>query len=300
MAATGADDLFSVKNNFWLGHYQAAINEGATLNFASEGVRAQRDLYTYRAYIALKNYSVVLDEVPADATGALGAVRMYAYYMSDRDANRAAAVKAAQAWMANNELASDDTVCIVAANIFNYELDYDQALRALRSGDTSLPQLAMTIHILIRMDRADLAAKKRKQMSKVDDDATITLLAGCWVSLAQGGEAGIADAVQNFSELIERFGSSVPLLNGLGAAYMQQGRFADAEKKLIDAIGMGANDPHTLINLIACAQHLDKPKEYVDRYIAQLRRVAPKHPYVVGLDSVARMFDRVQGSSEHK
>ena len=42
----------------------------------------------------------------------------------------------------------------------------------------------MAVQILIRMDRVDLAAKKRAQMAKVDEDATITLLAGCWVSLA--------------------------------------------------------------------------------------------------------------------
>ena len=81
-------------------HVQAAINEGATLNYAAEDVKAKRDVYTYRAYIALGNYSVVLDEVASDATGALGAVRMLAYYLSDREANQAAAISAAQAWMA--------------------------------------------------------------------------------------------------------------------------------------------------------------------------------------------------------
>ena len=53
----------------------------------------------------------------------------------------------------------------------------------------------------------------------------------------QGGDA-VADTVHTYQELIERFGSSLPLLNGLGGAYMILGRFAEAEKRLIDAIGM--------------------------------------------------------------
>ena len=33
---------------------------------------------------------------------------------------------------------------------------------------------------------------------------------------------------------------------------------------------------------------------------SQLKRAAPKHPYVLGLEAVDRVFDRVQGSAEHK
>ena len=57
------------------------------------------------------------------------------------------------------------------------------------------------------------------------------------VRTVQGGDA-VADTVHTYQELIERFGSSLPLLNGLGGAYMILGRFAEAEKRLIDAIGM--------------------------------------------------------------
>jgi len=95
----------------------------------------------------------------------------------------------------------------------------------------------MAVQILIAMDRADLAAKKHATMQKVDDDATITLLAGAWVALAQGGDA-VSDAVQSFQELAERFGGSLPLLNGHASALMLQGKVSEAEKKFIDAIGM--------------------------------------------------------------
>jgi len=95
----------------------------------------------------------------------------------------------------------------------------------------------MTVQILLRMDRVDLAAKKHAQMAKLDDDSTITLLMGASVALAQGGD-GVADAVQSYKELIERFHPSQPLLNGLGAALMIQGKYAEAEKNFVRAMGM--------------------------------------------------------------
>lgn len=57
------DDLFTLRNHFWLGSYQLAIAEGSGLSRLPENLRIERDEFIYRSYIALGQYSVVLGEV---------------------------------------------------------------------------------------------------------------------------------------------------------------------------------------------------------------------------------------------
>lgn len=52
------DLLFTVRNNFYLGAYQAAIAEAADLKRLSDADATQRDCYVYRSYIELGSYEV--------------------------------------------------------------------------------------------------------------------------------------------------------------------------------------------------------------------------------------------------
>jgi len=111
---------------------QNAINEGAMLTHVANDAKAERDVWVYRSYVALKEYSVVLDEVPPSAEGPIACVRTLAHYMSDKEANRDAALKAVQAWMADAALQENDAACVIAANIYNHEHDFASALRCVR------------------------------------------------------------------------------------------------------------------------------------------------------------------------
>lgn len=124
---------------------QAAISEGATLNYASEEVKQLRNLYTYRAYIALGSHNVVLTEVSADAKGPEGAVRHLAAYMADRESNRASALEAVRGWMVGS---ADDTTCVVAATILSHEKDHEGALGFVRN-NKSLPQYDTLCRFLV-------------------------------------------------------------------------------------------------------------------------------------------------------
>ena len=55
------DLLFSVRNNFYLGAFQAAIAEASDLEGLSDAEKVERDCYIYRAYIELGSYEVSLD-----------------------------------------------------------------------------------------------------------------------------------------------------------------------------------------------------------------------------------------------
>lgn len=59
------------------------------------------------------------------------------------------------------------------------------------------------------------------------------------------------------------------------------------------AISKSQNDADTLVNLICCCRHLDKPASFVDRYINQLKTSHPQHPYVQALANAETAFDRV-------
>ena len=49
------DSLFPVYNNFFIGNYQVAINEGYELQGLSVTDATERDCYVYRSHIALKH-----------------------------------------------------------------------------------------------------------------------------------------------------------------------------------------------------------------------------------------------------
>ncbi|CAM9612101.1 unnamed protein product, partial [Heterosigma akashiwo] len=51
--------------------------------------------------------------------------------------------------------------------------------------------------------------------------------------------------------------------------------------------------PGHRVNLIACYQHLDKPADFTQRFVNQLKSVAPNHPYVQSLATVEGAFERV-------
>ena len=59
MAAGAPDPLFALRNNFYLGAYQAAINNSDVPNLSSEEA-VERDSLVYRSYIALGSYQVIL------------------------------------------------------------------------------------------------------------------------------------------------------------------------------------------------------------------------------------------------
>lgn len=73
------------------------------------------------------------------------------------------------------------SVCftLIVSNLQNIE----EALRLLHQCD-SLESKALAVQCLLKLDRVDLAVKEIKQIQQMDEDATITQLALCWVNIA--------------------------------------------------------------------------------------------------------------------
>lgn len=53
-----ADVLFAVRNNYYLGAYQAAVNEAQDIDSLSDLDQVERDVFIHRSYIALGSQKV--------------------------------------------------------------------------------------------------------------------------------------------------------------------------------------------------------------------------------------------------
>jgi hypothetical protein len=67
---------------------------------------------------------------------------------------------------------------------------------------------------------------------------------------------------------------------------------SDAEELLQQAQAKSSNDVNTMANMAVCLQHLEKPPEVVNRYVAQLKDAAPKHPWSERHAELSESFDR--------
>ncbi|RMB89802.1 hypothetical protein DUI87_33817 [Hirundo rustica rustica] len=256
-AAPGeADELFDLRNNFYIGAYQAAINE------------AQR---------AKRKFGVVLDEIKANASPELQAVRMFAEFLA-KESQRDSIVAELDKKMSKSVDVANSTFLLMAASIYFHDQNPDAALRALHQGE-SLECLAMMIQILLKLDRIDLARKELKKMQEQDEDATLTQLATAWVNLAL--------------ELAERCCPSLLLLNGQAACAMGQGRWDEAEGLLQEALDKDSSHPETLLNLVVLSQHLGKAPEVTNRYLSQLKDAHKNHPFIKEYQAKENDFDRL-------
>jgi|TARA_B110000977_G_scaffold191275_1_gene263160 coatomer protein complex subunit epsilon len=237
------DSLFPVYNNFFIGNFQVAVNEGYELSGLSEADGLERDCYVFRSQIALGNCQLVLDEIPADAPSSLRAVRLLATFKS-RELERDTCVATIHEWLADPSLAANATVQLVAALIFADSGNEIEAMKCCHTG-LSLELMALMIALLVRLDRPELADKHLRLMQAADDDATLTQLASAWVNASLGG-GKTQDAFYVYQELGDKYAWTSKLHNGAAVAQMAMGAYEDAEKHLVEAINKDSKDPDTL------------------------------------------------------
>ncbi|XP_022354052.1 coatomer subunit epsilon isoform X3 [Enhydra lutris kenyoni] len=203
------DELFDVKNAFYIGSYQQCINEAQRVKPSSPERDVERDVFLYRAYLAQRKYGVVLDEIKPSSAPELQAVRMFAEYLAN-DSQRDSVVAELDREMSRSVDVTNTTFLLMAASIYFHDQNPDAALRALHQGD-SLECMAMTVQILLKLDRLDLARKELKKMQDQDEDATLTQLATAWVNLAV--DSGHPETLINLVVLSQHLGKPPEVTN---------------------------------------------------------------------------------------
>uniref|UniRef100_A0A2R8MG98 Coatomer subunit epsilon n=1 Tax=Callithrix jacchus TaxID=9483 RepID=A0A2R8MG98_CALJA len=203
------DELFDVKNAFYIGSYQQCINEAQRVKLSSPERDVERDVFLYRAYLAQRKFGVVLDEIKPSSAPELQAVRMFADYLA-HESRRDSIVAELDREMSRSVDVTNTTFLLTAASVYLHDQNPDAALRALHQGD-SLECTAMTVQILLKLDRLDLARKELKRMQDLDEDATLTQLATAWVSLAT--DSGYPETLVNLIVLSQHLGKPPEVTN---------------------------------------------------------------------------------------
>lgn len=301
----GPNELYTVMNLYYLGHYQQCINEASKIQviieifeknkklnlpetFQSQSV--ERSIYMYRSYIAQKKYRVVLDEIDVNRTPELKPIRLLAEYFAfpDRKAEIISALE-------KHEVEADevsDIWAVASASVFYSEENYSEALRILHQRN-DLECLALSLQCLLKINRLDLARKLGETMSKLNDDATLTQLAQAWLNIEVGGEK-LNDAYYIFQEFIDKYSASVYLLNGQAVCCIGTEKYEDAERLLRDALDKDSNNYDSLVNFVTLSQLTSKGgANTAQRYIAQIEELYPRSAFVEEQKAKRIEFDRL-------
>ncbi|XP_028755621.1 coatomer subunit epsilon-1 [Neltuma alba] len=267
------DHLFNLRNNFYLGAYQAAINSSNVNNLSPDDA-TERDCLVHRCYIALGQLQFVISEIDSSAATPLQAVKLLAQYFSSPE-NKESTISSLKEWLADPAIGNNSTLRLIAGIVFMHEQDYNEALKHTNAGGT-LELHALNVQIFIKMHRSDYAERQLRVMQQIDEDHTLTQLSNAWLNLAVGGSK-IQEAYLIFQDLSERYQSTSLLLNGKAVCCMHMGNFDEAETLLVEALNKDARDPETLANLVVCCLHLGKPSS---KSFSQLKLSHPDHVLV--------------------
>uniref|UniRef100_A0AAV1TKI9 Coatomer subunit epsilon n=1 Tax=Peronospora matthiolae TaxID=2874970 RepID=A0AAV1TKI9_9STRA len=266
------DELFTLKNQLWVGNYANVLSEGTLLNHLSQSLRNERDVYVYRAHLALGNVSLVLQSIPdpgSETPIGLNAVKLWAMYLSGHQ-DKEMLDLTLKTWLEDPRSGENPHLLLLAGQIYALENKLSDALSTLLRGG-SLEHLLYVVHLYLQMHRLDLATKTVEEMQRIEEDSTLTQLAQAWCLTLQGGDKA-DEATLHFQELADRFGSTSLLLNGAATAFMALSNYVEAERLLLEAVAKEPGNEDTLINLIAVSAHLNKSTQ---QYIVQLQQVAP-------------------------
>ncbi|MFS7931714.1 putative coatomer, epsilon subunit, tetratricopeptide-like helical domain superfamily [Helianthus anomalus] len=283
--AMAPDVLFNLRNNFYLGAYQAAINNSDIPNL-SEDDAIERDCLVYRSYIALGSYQLVINEVDSSAATPLQAVKLLALYLFSPD-NKESAISSIKEWLGDAAIGNNPILRLIAGTIFMHEQDYNEALKYTNAGGT-MELYALNVHIFLKMNRSDYAEKQLRVMQQIDEDHTLTQLATAWLNLAVGGSK-IQEAYLIFQDFSEKYQMTSLILNGKAVCCIHMGNFDEAESFLLEALNKDAKDRETLANLVVCCLHLGKPSA---RFLSQLKLSDPEHTLVKRGLTAEENFDR--------
>ncbi|KAL7301044.1 coatomer subunit epsilon [Trichogramma pretiosum] len=283
------DELFNVRNYFYIGNYQQCINEAQKLKLSSPEATVERDIFVFRSFLAQKKYSIALNEIKDNSPKELQPLKLLAQYFASPEKRETILEQLEKDKYHVAEKGA--SFRLVAALIYYQEENFDDALRVLWKSD-NIECMALSVQIYLKMNRSDLAQSEVKAMQEKDEDATLTQLSLAHVNLTLGGNK-FQEAFYIFQELIDKYTPTTLLLNGKANSLALQHKFEEAEEVLQEALEKDSNNPNTLVNMMVVLAHLGKPEEASQRYFMQLKDSHPKHPFVTEYLAKEAEYDKV-------
>lgn len=285
-----ADELLELKNYFYLGNLNTAIQEGETVSIGDQRAQIERDVILKRIALAKREYDSIIQTVTDQSPPAMHVIKLLA--MLEKDVCGCDQVSAELQALANDDVASSSPcVLLLIAIAYAHLGDFDNALRAAhRAG--GLDGLSVKVQVLIMMDRVDVAVKEVAAMQGEDEDATLTQLAMAWTHLAKG-EDSVQEALYIYQDLLERHGATDQILNGMAVCHLALGKPDESERVLKEALTKNPSCELSLVNVICSSQHKNKPAELVNRYFTQLSNVAPSNTWLKDYKGKESEFDEL-------
>lgn len=285
-----SEELFELRNYFYLGNIAAATTEGETVSVDDPKAQIEKDVIMKRLDLAKGNIDAVISSVGTDAPPALQVVKLLAELK--KDPTSADIVSATVQSIAEDDVASASPCCLLmCAIVYAHIGDFDNALRTANRVN-ALEELAVKVQVLLRMDRVDVAERERSAMQSIDEDATLTQLATAWTHLYKGGE-GVQEAIYIYQDLLERHGATDQILNGMAVCHLALGKPEESDRVLKEALTKNPNCSTSLINVISSSKYRNKPAELVARYFAQLEQVAPNNEWLLDFKRKEIEFDQL-------
>jgi tetratricopeptide (TPR) repeat protein len=277
-----------------VGDFNRAIKIGKRLKRLDQEAKNERDEFVFRSHVGLRQYDEVLSGVEDGEGTSLGlrAIRLMAVFFSDQDM-REAVLMTLNEWLSDDSYGQNNQmVRLVLFTLYLHEDRTRDALQLFQTG-TTMEQCALLVQTYLRMDRPDLAKAQLDQMRSADEDHTLSQLCLAWVGLSEGASK-CRESAFIFDELVDKFGASSILLNGLAAAQIVMEQFEDAERALRDALKRDPTNVDSLTNLLVVYQFRGKSQEEIDEVIGKiLSSPDTNHPTVQAMRQFEDGFNRI-------
>jgi coatomer protein complex subunit epsilon len=290
---TDPDELWSMRNQFYVGNYDACISEGEMARVEDKpALITQRDLFTYRALLAKREYNTVAKKTK-DATllefKALNALALVLDPSTPQSTCTQALTTLKSA--VEQDASGNEQLRVLAGIAFAHTGDLTEALRALRAGpgSPSLESFHVQVLIYLRMNRPDAAKRALEVMQTKDEDSTLTQLASAWVAIGVGGETNYKDAVYVFHDLIGKWQPTPLLVGGLASGLLHQGHVSEAQKALDEVAKQYPADATIAFDRLVSSYHAGG--KHSSEYLEALRKIDPKHKLFSDLQGLDQAFD---------
>jgi coatomer protein complex subunit epsilon len=282
------DVLFEVRNFYYLGAYQQCVKEAQKVNVRSDEIKLERDIFLYRAYIAMGKSNIVLSEIPEKSSSeVLKAIRRLALYFSDSKHRQTVFEQVKKEY--EDATIVEDYALLINGLILLQGKAYDSAICVFERSEL-LEAKALAVQSLLKINRVDLALKMLKKMQEIDEDATVTQLCLAWLYLCSGKEK-LQDAFYIYQELIDKYGATSNLLISQATTLIMRGKNQEAEALISQAEERDGASAAVLINQYYVYSSLRKSDEILNRTLKQLKLEYPDDDFVKDYVEQERVLD---------